>query len=228
MLRRADRIIALYEANRLRQIADGAPPERTENIPNGINLPALQPLRARRPAGVPPVLCLIGRVVPIKDVKTFVRAMRTRRQPDARRRGLDRRSRGRGPGLRRECRTLVGRTGLKEQVQFLGFQKIDELLPKVGLVVLLSSISEALPLVLLEGFAAGVPCGATDVGSCRQLVHGLDAETTARSACPGASSASPTRRRWPRPRCICSATPTLAPAQQAGHRARRALLHPGR
>jgi glycosyltransferase involved in cell wall biosynthesis len=42
----------------------------------------------------------------------------------------------------------------------------------VGLLVL-SSISEALPLVILEGYAAGVPCVSTDVGSCRQLVEGL-------------------------------------------------------
>jgi len=38
--------------------------------------------------------------------------------------------------------------------------------------VVLSSISEALPLVTLEGFAAGVPCVSTDVGSCRQLIEG--------------------------------------------------------
>ena len=47
-------------------------------------------------------------------------------------------------------------------------------MPRIGLVVL-SSISEALPLVLLEGYAAGVPAVSTDVGSCRQLVEGLDA-----------------------------------------------------
>ncbi|HRH91031.1 MAG TPA: GT4 family glycosyltransferase PelF, partial [Agitococcus sp.] len=41
-----------------------------------------------------------------------------------------------------------------------------------GLLVL-SSISEALPLVILEGYAAGVPCVSTDVGSCRQLIEGL-------------------------------------------------------
>jgi len=51
-------------------------------------------------------------------------------------------------------------------------------MPQIGLVVL-SSISEALPLVLLEGYAAGVPTVATDVGSCRQLVEGLDAEDRA-------------------------------------------------
>ena len=36
----------------------------------------------------------------------------------------------------------------------------------------LSSISEGMPLVILEGFAAGVPCVATDVGSCRDLIEG--------------------------------------------------------
>ena len=38
----------------------------------------------------------------------------------------------------------------------------------------LRGVLAALPLVLLEGFAAGVPAVATDVGSCRQLIEGLD------------------------------------------------------
>ena len=54
-------------------------------------------------------------------------------------------------------------------------------MPNIGLVVL-SSISEALPLVLLEGFAAGVPALSTDVGSCRQLIYGLDEEDRALGA----------------------------------------------
>jgi glycosyltransferase involved in cell wall biosynthesis len=29
-----------------------------------------------------------------------------------------------------------------------------------------------MPLVILEGYAAGVPCVATDVGSCKDLVEG--------------------------------------------------------
>lgn len=174
----AHRIISLYETNRLRQIQDGAPPERTENIPNGINLPALQQLRARRAPGVPLTVCLIGRVVPIKDIKTFIRAMRTvvNRLP-----GVEAWIAGpedEDPAYARDCRTLAAGLGLAEQVKFLGFQKIDELLPKVGLLVL-SSISEALPLVILEGYAAGVPCVATDVGSCRQLVEGLEPEDRA-------------------------------------------------
>lgn len=44
---------------------------------------------------------------------------------------------------------------------------------------MLSSISEGLPLVLLEAFAAGIPAVATDVGSCRQLIMGEGAEDEA-------------------------------------------------
>ena len=66
-------------------------------------------------------------------------------------------------------------------MKFLGFQKLTDLLAKVGLVVL-SSISEALPLVILEGYAAGVPTLSTDVGSCKQLVFGLPGEDAALGA----------------------------------------------
>ena len=177
----ADPIIALYEDNRQRQIADGALAERTCNIPNGIYLARLSPLREQRPETPPPVLCLIGRVVPIKDIKTFIRAMRrvVNRMPHAE--GWIAGPEDEDPGYAQECRDLVRSLGLEKHVRFLGFQKIDDLMPKIGLTIL-SSISEALPLVILEGYAAGVPTVSTDVGSCRQLVEGLDDEDRALGA----------------------------------------------
>ncbi|NHC07559.1 GT4 family glycosyltransferase PelF [Azonexus fungiphilus] len=169
----ADPIIALYETNRLRQVADGAAAERTRNIPNGISLARFAPLRALRPAAPPPVLCLIGRVVPIKDIKTFIRAMRrvVNRMPDAE--GWIAGPEDEDQAYAQECHDLVRSLGLENHVRFLGFQKVEALLPKIGLTIL-SSISEALPLVILEGYAAGVPTVSTDVGSCRQLIEGLD------------------------------------------------------
>lgn len=174
----SDRIVALYERNRQRQVEDGAPAERTLNIPNGIDLPRMEKVRAARGEGIPYTACLIGRVVPIKDVKTFLRAMRTlvNEIPDAK--GWIAGPEDEDKDYAAECRALVSSLGLEKNVEFLGFQKIDELLPKVGVIVL-SSISEALPLVLLEGFAAGVPAVSTDVGSCRQLIEGLDEEDRA-------------------------------------------------
>ena len=52
-----------------------------------------------------------------------------------------------------------------------GFRKVEDIFRKIGILVL-TSISEALPLVILEGFANGVPAVATDVGSCRELIEG--------------------------------------------------------
>ncbi|MCZ4306155.1 GT4 family glycosyltransferase PelF [Zoogloeaceae bacterium G21618-S1] len=174
----ADPIISLYETNRRRQIADGAAAERTQVIPNGVSIARLAPLRAQRVEEIPPVLCLIGRVVPIKDVKNFIRAMRTviTRLPGAEAwiaGPLDE-----DPAYVAECRQLIDSLDLGDKVRLLGMQRIDALLPRIGLVVL-SSISEALPLVVLEGFAAGVPCISTDVGACRQLIEGGDAEDRA-------------------------------------------------
>jgi glycosyltransferase involved in cell wall biosynthesis len=159
-------------------VEDGAPAERTLNIPNGIDLPRMEKVRAARGTEIPQTACLIGRVVPIKDVKTFLRAMRTlvNEIPDAK--GWIAGPEDEDKEYAAECRSLVTSLGLEKNVEFLGFQKIDELLPKVGVIVL-SSISEALPLVLLEGFAAGVPAVSTDVGSCRQLIEGLDEEDRA-------------------------------------------------
>lgn len=174
----ADPIISLYEGNRLRQISDGAPAPRTRIVPNGIDLDRFAPLRARRPDKVPKVLGLIGRVVPIKDIKTFIRAMRgvCNRMPEAE--GWIVGPTAEDPAYARECEDLVKSLGLSDRVKFLGFQKVEEILPKLGLMVL-TSISEAQPLVLLEGFASGLPAIATDVGSCREIIEGASAEDRA-------------------------------------------------
>ena len=177
----AARIVSLYEANRQRQIADGAPAERTECIANGIDFPHFDALRQQREPGIPLTVCFIGRVVPIKDVKTFIRAMRTivNQLPEVQIwiAGPEEED----PEYARDCHNLAEGLGLGEHMTFLGFQDVDTLLPKSGVLVL-SSISEALPLVVLEANAAGVPCVTTDVGSCRQLIEGLGQEDCALGA----------------------------------------------
>jgi glycosyltransferase involved in cell wall biosynthesis len=174
----ADPIVTLYEGNRKRQIKDGAEAARTRIIANGIDLDRFAKLRAVRPKEVPRVLGLIGRVVPIKDIKTFIRTMRAvcNRLPGAE--GWIIGPTDEDKGYARECEDLVKGLGLVEQVKFLGFQKVEDILPKLGLLVL-TSISEALPLVLLEGFASGVPGLSTDVGACREIIDGGQPEDQA-------------------------------------------------
>ena len=168
----ADRVFTLHEGNRRRQVADGARPERIEIVPNGVDVARFAAVRRAADAPVPPVIALIGRVVPIKDIKTFVRMMRVvrARLPDAE--GWLVGPQDEDPAYTDECKRLVASLELEGAVRFLGFRKPEEIFPRVGLQVL-TSVSEGQPLVTLEGFAAGIPTVTTDVGSCAELVHGL-------------------------------------------------------
>lgn len=167
----ADPVVSLYEGIRRQQILDGTAARRARCIPNGIRLERFVPLRGRQAIPPRPVFALIGRVVPIKDVKTFLRAMHTVRGRVPGAEGWVVGPGDEDPGYFEECRDLAETLGLAGTVRFLGFRNVDEVLPQASLLVL-SSISEALPLTLLEGFAAGVPAVSTDVGSCRQLILG--------------------------------------------------------
>jgi glycosyltransferase involved in cell wall biosynthesis len=174
----ADPILSLYAGNRERQIRDGADPARTHIVPNGIDIARFAPLREERDPEIPRILALIGRVVPIKDIKTFIRAVRIvcARLPDAE--GWVVGPEDEDADYAEECRELVKMQGLERNLKFLGFREVRSVFPKIGLSVL-TSISEAQPLVILEGFAAGVPCLTTDVGCCRELIEGVDAEDRA-------------------------------------------------
>jgi polysaccharide biosynthesis protein PelF len=174
----ADPIVALFEGNRQRQIKDGATAARTRVVPNGIDLERFSALRSRRPDEIPRVLGLIGRVVPIKDIKTFIRSIRVAvaSMPDLE--GWIIGPEDEDKSYAEECHHLVASLSLEKHVKFLGFQKVEDILPKIGLNVL-TSISEAQPLVVLEAFAAGVPSVSTDVGCVRELIEGRTPEDRA-------------------------------------------------
>jgi len=174
----ADPIISLFEGNRERQIRDGAPRERTRVIPNGIDVERWRAQRPQPPDDPPPVLALIGRVVAIKDIKSFVRALGDLRShlPGAEAWIVG--PEDEDPDYAAECRDLGGSLGVADQLHFLGFRRMEEVLPQIGLLTL-TSISEGQPLVILEAFAAGIPVLATDVGSCRELIEGSGEEDRA-------------------------------------------------
>lgn len=171
----ADPIVSLYQGNRSRQLHDGADPEKTLVIPNGIDPDRFQEVRLARPEKIPKVLGLVGRVVPIKDIKTFIRAIRAVCEVMPEAEGWIVGPEDEDPKYVDECRQLVASLGLENRVRFLGFQNVNEIMPQLGLMVL-TSISEALPLVILEANAAGLPCVATDVGACRELIEGAGEE----------------------------------------------------
>ncbi len=179
-----DELFTLYEGNRLRQLQDGADESRLKIIPNGVAIKPYAAVRRASDAPVPPVIGLIGRVVPIKDIKTFIRAMRVIRasMPDAQ--GWLIGPEDEDPIYTDECKQLVASLDLQDAVIFKGFQKPAEMFPQIALSVL-TSVSEGQPLVALEGFAAGIPAVTTDVGSCSELIYG----TTPQDRAIGAAGA---------------------------------------
>jgi glycosyltransferase involved in cell wall biosynthesis len=183
----ARNIITLSEVNRIKQIADGAPPEKIEIVPNGVALktavrsPAeAQPAVVQAPAASntsavasprqPLRVGFVGRVVPIKDLVTFIRAC------DIALNSVDLEARVIGPaeedpGYATRCRQLVARLGRTNQIRFVGPMPPDKIYGDLDVVVL-TSFSEGQPLVILEAYAWGVPVIATEVGACREMIEG--------------------------------------------------------
>lgn len=177
-------IISLYDGAREREIADGALPERTHVVPNGINIARYAPLRDSQPEEPPMVLTLLGRVVPIKDIKTFIRSIRIIANKIPSVQGWIIGPEDEDPEYAAECKALTESLALGGNVRFMGFQNPVEIFPKTGVLVL-TSVSEGLPLVILEAFAAGLPVVSTDVGACRQLIMGFGEEDEAIGAAGG-------------------------------------------
>jgi glycosyltransferase involved in cell wall biosynthesis len=180
LLRRRDRIVGVGESVRRALIEkEKFPARRVEVVRNGIDLAAFTGAdfdreTVRREVGLDPddfVLIQVARLDPIKDHLTGLRAL-------ARLAGRLDRARlvlvGDGP----ESATVeraVHDLGLDRRVLRLGLRSDVPRLLKAADVVLLTSVSEGIPLTLIEGMAAGLPVVATRVGGIPEVV--ADGET---------------------------------------------------
>lgn len=162
-------IIALSTAGRHEQIMLGAPPERCNVIPNGVDADRFAAI-SRRQSG-PPCIALLGRVVPIKDIHCFLHSVAALRHmvPDVV--AVVAGPQDEDPDYHESCISLVHQLGLTQTVRFPGLVSVETVLSECDVLVL-TSISESQPLALLEAGAAGIPCVATDVGACREILKG--------------------------------------------------------
>lgn len=174
----SDRISNLFPSNTPIQVSLGAPVARIESIANGIDpavfAKALQLRRERRAKeddSTPGMVGFVGRVSRIKDVPTLIRAMAMviKKRPGSKLHLV-------GPGdeepdYYEECKQLARDLGIADAIDFAGSRKVTEELWKMDTLVL-TSLSEGLPFVILEAFAVGIPCISTDVGSCRMVIEG--------------------------------------------------------
>ncbi len=169
-------VTSLFEKNARSQIEFGAEAKRIEIIPNGINPADFYQLRGKRRAKRQTNtkrmnVGFLGRIVQIKDVKTLLKSARLVVDALPSAQFLLAGPMDEEVDYAEECQALTKHLGLEDNVQFLGSQKIQEFLLELD-VMLLTSVSEGLPFVILESFAAGIPVISTDVGACRELIEG--------------------------------------------------------
>jgi glycosyltransferase involved in cell wall biosynthesis len=164
-----EHIITLCRSNQELQRRDGADPQRMSVIPNGIDVERFSRLGAAQRSR--PTIALIGRVVPIKDIKTYLHACYhlCKRFPDLLALVLG--GTDEDPAYFEECAALAGHLELWDNFEFRGQVRIDEYFPHLDVVVL-TSLSEVQPLTILEAGAAAIPIVASDVGACREMVLG--------------------------------------------------------
>lgn len=170
-----DEVLTLFNGNRNLQIELGCPPERVHVVPNGVKTDVFAEVRKRpRPNDGIRRVGFVGRVVPIKDVKTFIKACALVFKEMPNTEFLICGPKDEEPVYAAECEKLGEMLGLSTLI-FTGPVDVRQYFPKMDVFVL-TSISEGQPLTILEAACAGVPTVTSDVGACRELCEGYAPE----------------------------------------------------
>ncbi len=176
LMRRFDHLIAVSQATQAEMLEAGVPESRISVVHNGIDTKAW----SREMIGTTlreelninpstPVVGYVGRIMPEKDLVTWLRAaaLVARKFPDAR---FVLVGEGRDSTTFGELQTLVLTLGIAKKVIFLGYHR--NLLPVYSAfdIFVLSSLREGLPNSILEAMALGLPVVTTDVAGAKELV----------------------------------------------------------
>jgi glycosyltransferase involved in cell wall biosynthesis len=164
----ADVIAPVTEANAEWERGLGVDPAKIRVIPNGID----PPKDRTAPPNVNKVIAM-GRLDPLKDVQTMLRVADevTRRMPEARFECYG------PPTLGQEmyaesCDVMHRQLGLGERFRFMGGTRDPHGAIRSGDLVLMTSISEAMPMTLLEAMGQARPIVATSVGGIPSVICG--------------------------------------------------------
>jgi polysaccharide biosynthesis protein PelF len=164
----ADMITPVTEANAEWERGLGVDPAKIRVIANGI-----------RPPGTPTAapnagkVVAVGRIDPLKDVLTMMLVA-----DEVRRRMPEARFECWGPvtpgqeAYGQICRRMHAELGLDEHFRFMGKTGDPHGAIRGGDVVLMTSISEAMPMALLEAMGQARPVVATSVGGVAGVVKG--------------------------------------------------------
>jgi glycosyltransferase involved in cell wall biosynthesis len=168
-----DRIITLYQGNKDLEVEYGANADRIMVVPNGIEVERFKKARCERCMQDSRIVGLVARVDSVKDIKTFIQVMAIVKKEYQNVEAWIVGPTDNQPEYYRECTELLNMLGLNDIITFTGRVDVLEYYKKMD-VLLLTSIKEAMPLVVMEAMACGIPVVTTDVGACSELVYGVD------------------------------------------------------
>lgn len=166
----ADQVVSLFSLNRELQIELGCSPEKTVIIPNGIKEENYVHIPRKEEEEESLNIGAIVRVVPIKDIKTMLMAFEEVKNQLPHAKFYIMGPQDENPEYYEECKQLLESLGTKDVI-FTGRVDVKEYIGKMDILVL-TSISEAQPLSILEGMASGKPWVVTNVGACGELIEG--------------------------------------------------------
>lgn len=177
LIRKKDRVIAVGESVRQALINnEGISAKRIQVIYNGINLARFENPTDRDTSDDVRknlkidfndfVITLVGRLDYLKDHLTAVRTAESLIKSD-----LDFKMLFVGEGVERDkIENEIRLRQLDENVKLLGTRHDIPQILKASNVCFLSSISEGIPLTLIEGMASGLPVVSTNVGGIPEVV----------------------------------------------------------
>lgn len=176
LLRRLDIVVGVGEAVRQALIHnEGLPPDRVRVIYNGIDLTRFDPAAPQRSV-VRQELNLaeddfaVFHVARLDYLKDHATAMRMLGQLGGETANVKLMIVGDGPELG-GIERLRDELRLGDRVAFLGLRTDVPRLLQAADALVLTSVSEGIPLTLIEGMAAGLPVVATDVGGVKEVVE---------------------------------------------------------
>lgn len=163
-------VTSLYGHAKKLQVEIGCPEDKCMIIPNGIQFDKYSSINFKSDNTYVDIGAII-RFSPIKDIKTLLYAFHELKAKYSKVR-LHILGGTNDPDYKQECLNLIDILMIKD-VFIRGQVNVLETLEEFDFIVL-TSISEGQPLVILESFAAGRPVVCTNVGSCSELIYGTN------------------------------------------------------
>ena len=148
----------------------GTPEEKIETIYNGVNVQRFRSIPVEDKPDRP-IVVMVARIDPLKDIETYIRTAQLVAQeiPDVLFKLY-------GPVLDKNyykiCTDLVEELNVENNFEFSGLTSSPETAYNEGDVVMLTSISEAFPFVVIEAMACEKVVVSSDVGGTKEVLEG--------------------------------------------------------